>query len=84
MVRLAIEEMVKQGCEEVVLETESDNISALRFYRKLGFIKEKKLYRFYLNAKDAYRLVLPLPDYITDQVPGLSNEEGLGIQNGLK
>lgn len=52
--------MLAYDCEEVVLETESDNASALRFYRKLGFIKEKRLYRFYLNAKDAYRLKLPL------------------------
>ena len=52
--------MLAGDCEEVVLETESDNASALRFYRKLGFIKEKRLYRFYLNAKDAYRLKLPL------------------------
>ncbi|ORY92819.1 acyl-CoA N-acyltransferase [Leucosporidium creatinivorum] len=60
LVRLAITEMVSYSCEEVVLETEADNASALRFYRKLGFIKEKRLYRFYLNAKDAYRLKLPL------------------------
>lgn len=52
--------MLAHACEEVVLETEADNVSALRFYRKLGFIKEKRLYRFYLNAKDAYRLKLPL------------------------
>jgi N-alpha-acetyltransferase 30 len=60
LVRLAITEMLVYSCEEVVLETESDNASALRFYSKLGFIKEKRLYRFYLNAKDAYRLKLPL------------------------
>lgn len=60
LVRLAISEMLAHGCEEVVLETEADNVSALRFYRNLGFIKEKRLYRFYLNAKDAYRLKLPL------------------------
>jgi hypothetical protein len=52
--------MLSHSCEEVVLETEFDNVAALRFYRKLGFIKDKRLYRFYLNAKDAYRLKLPL------------------------
>lgn len=52
--------MLVHGCQEVVLETEFDNASALHFYRKLGFIKDKRLYRFYLNAKDAYRLKLPL------------------------
>lgn len=58
--------MVAHGCQEVVLETEFDNVSALRFYRKFGFIKDKKLYRFYLNAKDAYRLKLPLGSSLTD------------------
>lgn len=69
LVRLAITAMVSASCEEVVLETEADNEQALGFYRKLGFIKEKRLYRFYLNAKDAYRLVLPLPHFVTDAVP---------------
>ena len=77
LVRLAIEELVANSCEEVVLETESDNLSALNFYHKLGFIREKHLYRFYLNGKDAYRLVLPLPKFVTDQVPGVKEGEGL-------
>lgn len=78
LVRLAISEMVAKGVEEVVLETETDNVAALSFYRKLGFIKEKKLYRFYLNAKDAFRLVLPLGHEITDVVPPLPAGLGLG------
>ncbi|KAK4048014.1 N-alpha-acetyltransferase 30 [Microbotryomycetes sp. JL201] len=60
LVRLAITEMVANGAQEVVLETEYDNVSALKFYSKLGFVKEKRLYRFYLNAKDAFRLKLKL------------------------
>ena len=49
---------------QVVLETEYDNSAALSLYESLGFIREKRLYRFYLNGKDAFRLVLvvtPLP-----------------------
>ncbi|KAI6135340.1 acyl-CoA N-acyltransferase [Pisolithus croceorrhizus] len=46
---------------QVVLETEYDNIAALALYESLGFIREKRLYRFYLNGKDAFRLVLPIP-----------------------
>lgn len=69
--------MVARGCEEVVLETEADNAAALAFYGKLGFVREKRLYRFYLNAKDAYRLSLPLPRYVTDRVPGVGVEEAL-------
>ena len=45
---------------QVVLETEYDNTAALSLYESLGFIREKRLYRFYLNGKDAFRLVLPV------------------------
>ena len=30
-------------------------------YESLGFIREKRLYRFYMNGKDAFRLVLAVP-----------------------
>lgn len=46
---------------QVVLETEFDNFAALSLYESLGFIREKRLYRFYLNGKDAFRLVLSVP-----------------------
>ena len=48
-----------------MLETEFDNAAALALYESLGFVREKRLFRFYLNGKDAFRLVLvvaPLPD----------------------
>lgn len=43
-----------------MLETEYDNAPALALYDSLGFMREKRLFRFYLNGKDAFRLVLPL------------------------
>ncbi len=46
---------------QVVLETEFDNSAALSLYESLGFIREKRLWRFYLNGKDAFRLVLVVP-----------------------
>lgn len=46
---------------QVVLETEFDNFAALSLYESLGFIREKRLFRFYLNGKDAFRLVLEIP-----------------------
>ena len=46
---------------QIVLETEYDNTAALALYESLGFIREKRLYRFYMNGKDAFRLVLVLP-----------------------
>ena len=45
----------------MILETEVDNTAALALYASLGFIREKRLFRFYMNGKDAFRLVLPLP-----------------------
>ncbi|KAG7087524.1 hypothetical protein E1B28_013483 [Marasmius oreades] len=61
LVRNSIEAMREDGVEEIVLETEYDNIAALSLYESLGFIREKRLFRFYLNGKDAFRLVLPIP-----------------------
>ncbi|GAA6027460.1 hypothetical protein JCM8097_007873 [Rhodosporidiobolus ruineniae] len=50
----------RQPADEIVLETEADNFAALGFYAKMGFVREKRLHRFYLNSKDAYRLRLDL------------------------
>ncbi|KAE8232463.1 hypothetical protein CF326_g2504 [Tilletia indica] len=62
LVQAAVDRMAKDGAEEVVLETEVDNVGALALYESLGFMREKRLHRFYLNAKDSFRLVLPLVD----------------------
>lgn len=61
LVRNSIEAMKEDSVDEIVLETEYDNHAALALYESLGFIREKRLYRFYLNGKDAFRLVLDLP-----------------------
>ncbi|KAF8341820.1 acyl-CoA N-acyltransferase, partial [Amanita rubescens] len=61
LVRNAISTMKEDGADEIVLETEYDNQPALCLYESLGFIREKRLYRFYLNGKDAFRLVLVVP-----------------------
>ncbi|KAH7722416.1 GNAT domain containing protein [Aphelenchoides avenae] len=58
LVRTAIECMKSRGCDEVVLETEVTNQKALNLYNKLGFIREKRLLRYYLNGVDAFRLKL--------------------------
>ncbi|BGP24660.1 peptide alpha-N-acetyltransferase [Rhodotorula toruloides] len=57
---LASEHPSRHPADEIVLETEADNDAALAFYAKMGFVREKRLYRFYLNGKDAYRLRLDL------------------------
>ncbi|KIJ60467.1 hypothetical protein HYDPIDRAFT_117178 [Hydnomerulius pinastri MD-312] len=61
LVRRSVEVMKRHSVNEVVLETEYDNAAALSLYESLGFIREKRLYRFYLNGKDAFRLVLAVP-----------------------
>ncbi|KAM4057968.1 acetyltransferase (GNAT) family protein [Hirsutella rhossiliensis] len=75
LVKKAIEAMAKRNADEIVLETEETNLPAMRLYQRLGFLRSKKLHRYYLNGNSAYRLVLPLkapdpdasPDSFDDQ-----------------
>ena len=60
LVRTAIDAMAAGRADEVVLETEETNRSAMRLYERLGFLRSKKLHRYYLNGNSAYRLVLLL------------------------
>uniref|UniRef100_A0A914E0D3 N-terminal methionine N(alpha)-acetyltransferase NatC n=1 Tax=Acrobeloides nanus TaxID=290746 RepID=A0A914E0D3_9BILA len=62
LVTTAINRMRVCGCDEVVLETEVTNLKALSLYSKLGFIREKRLFRYYLNGVDAFRLKLFFQD----------------------
>ena len=50
---------------------------ALGLYTSLGFVPEKRLHRFYLNGKDAFRLVLPLcgAEDAAAAVPGNSDNK---------
>lgn len=45
---------------QIALETEVDNTPSLRIYEKLGFLRTKRLHRYYLNGNTAFRLVLYL------------------------
>lgn len=45
--------MEANGADEIVLETEYDNGPSLALYEALGFVREKRLHRFYSNGKDA-------------------------------
>lgn len=58
LVRKAIREMIEGDAEEVVLETEITNRPALQLYEALGFVRDKRLFRYYLNGVDALRLKL--------------------------
>ncbi len=59
LVAKSIKDLIDSGADEIVLETESDNTAALRLYQnKFGFLRDKKLSRYYNNGKHAYRLKL--------------------------
>lgn len=58
LVKKAIQAMVDEEADEVVLETEITNKPALRLYENLGFVRDKRLFRYYLNGVDALRLKL--------------------------
>eukprot|EP00252_Welwitschia_mirabilis_P015963 TRINITY_DN35392_c0_g1_i1.p1 TRINITY_DN35392_c0_g1~~TRINITY_DN35392_c0_g1_i1.p1 ORF type:complete len:212 (-),score=31.80 TRINITY_DN35392_c0_g1_i1:259-894(-) len=61
LVTRAIRVMQNEGCEEVALEAEVTNKGALALYGNLGFIRVKRLFRYYLNGVDAFRLKLLFP-----------------------
>ena len=44
------------GCDEIGLETEITNTAALSLYERLGFAREERLLKYYLNGVDAFRL----------------------------
>ncbi|TID17683.1 hypothetical protein CANINC_003952 [Pichia inconspicua] len=50
----------KYQCDEITLETEVINEKAIRLYENFGFVRVKRLYRYYMNRHDAFRLVLPV------------------------
>lgn len=55
---LLLEEMIREGVEEIVLETEDTNLASLGLYEKLGFARDKYLPNYYLNGSNAFRLKL--------------------------
>jgi len=56
LVQLCLDRMRELGADECVLETEVTNLGALGLYRSMGFVKEKRLHKYYLNGNDAFRL----------------------------
>jgi len=65
LVATVIDAMRSKNCPEVSLEAEVSNAGALMLYEKLGFIRDKRLEKYYLNGNDAFRLKLrlaPLPE----------------------
>jgi ribosomal protein S18 acetylase RimI-like enzyme len=49
-------------CQQVVLEAEASNTKAIALYESLGFFRDKRLEKYYLNGGDAFRLKKWFPD----------------------
>jgi len=62
LVRMAIDAMTARDADEIVLETEVSNTASLKLYERLGFIRSKRLHRYYLNGNAAFRLILYLKE----------------------
>ncbi|KAI9873864.1 MAG: N-alpha-acetyltransferase mak3 [Pleopsidium flavum] len=62
LVRMAIDAMIERDADEVALETEVTNTAAMKLYERLGFLRSKRLHRYYLNGNTAFRLVLYLKE----------------------
>ena len=60
LVSKVIIELYNMNCSEVFLETEITNRGSLALYENLGFIRDKRLHKYYLNGIDAFRLKLYL------------------------
>ena len=56
--QLLLNEMTREGVDEIVLETEDSNLASLKLYEKLGFARDKYLPNYYLNGSGAFRLKL--------------------------
>jgi N-alpha-acetyltransferase 30 len=66
LVCLTIKGMEIMKCDECVLEALINNHGALRLYGSLGFVRAKRLPKYYLNGLDAYRLKLYLQDPLVE------------------
>ena len=94
LVSMAIEAMTVRDADEVVLETEVTNTASLKLYERLGFLRSKRLHRYYLNGNTAFRLVLYLkPGTATKQpemdeggmrYPGYNGHESENIIYGAE
>lgn len=69
LVKLSIEKMMEwDHVDEIMLETETSNAAALQLYELFGFLRTKRMHRYYLNGSDAYRLILPVLDRLATRI----------------
>ncbi|KAH6470930.1 hypothetical protein HBI59_038350 [Parastagonospora nodorum] len=80
LVQMAIEAMTARDADEVVLETEVTNTASLKLYERLGFLRSKRLHRYYLNGNAAFRLILYLKEGTALKRPVMGGDMGPGMQ----
>lgn len=68
-----IPEAILLTTKQIALETEVTNLPAMKLYERLGFIRGKRLHRYYLNGNAAFRFLLCIkesaitrPDFLED------------------
>lgn len=73
LVQMGIEKMIEwDQVDEIMLETETNNAAALRLYELFGFLRTKRMHRYYLNGSDAYRLIMPVLERLFTRVAFLN------------
>ncbi|KAL8943262.1 MAG: hypothetical protein Q9216_001173 [Gyalolechia sp. 2 TL-2023] len=78
LVRMALDIMIERDAEEIALETEVTNTAAMKLYERLGFLRSKRLHRYYLNGNSAYRFVLFVKESALTSRLGYEDDEGEG------
>ncbi|RPA79149.1 acyl-CoA N-acyltransferase [Ascobolus immersus RN42] len=76
LVRMAIDAMIEKDADEVALETEISNTAAIKLYERLGFLRSKRLHRYYLNGSSAFRLILYLKNHLPPEERGILEDAG--------
>ncbi|KAF2876694.1 acyl-CoA N-acyltransferase [Massariosphaeria phaeospora] len=80
LVSRAIDAMAERDADEIVLETEITNTASLKLYERLGFLRSKRLHRYYLNGNTAFRLVLYLKEGTASKRPDQAQQSGMTAQ----
>lgn len=62
LVKMIIDKMASEKCDEIMLETEVENKAALNLYESMGFMRVKRMFRYYMNQGDAFKLIFPMTE----------------------
>ncbi|KAF2195521.1 acyl-CoA N-acyltransferase [Zopfia rhizophila CBS 207.26] len=84
LVCMAIDAMAARDADEIVLETEVTNTASLKLYERLGFLRSKRLHRYYLNGNTAFRLVLYLKPGTATKKPHGDLNGNVGEEQGIR